>query len=125
MADWKKGYQYNVAPLIVRNMIILGPATNEAGANCWVSAYDIKTGKEVWRFYTAPMSAARSRGQNLGRRFLEAWRQSRLEQRQLRSGNQSDLLGNGESESRLERRCARPGRQSVLGIGGRAGCRHR
>ena len=57
MTNWKKGYQYNVAPLIVRNMIILGPATNEAGANCWVNAYDIKTGKELWRFYTAPMSA--------------------------------------------------------------------
>ena len=36
MAEWQKGYQYNVAPLIVRNMIILGPATNEAGSNCWV-----------------------------------------------------------------------------------------
>src|ERR1700681_1581318 len=38
MADFKKGYQFNVAPLIVRNMVILGPATNEAGANCWVVA---------------------------------------------------------------------------------------
>jgi alcohol dehydrogenase (cytochrome c) len=57
MADWKQGYQFNVAPLIVRNMIILGPATNEAGSNCWVAAYDVKTGKEIWRHYTAPMSA--------------------------------------------------------------------
>jgi len=57
LADFKKGYQYNVAPLIVRNMVILGPATNEAGANCWVAAYDIKTGKELWRFDTAPASA--------------------------------------------------------------------
>jgi alcohol dehydrogenase (cytochrome c) len=57
MAEWQKGYQYNVAPLIVRNMVILGPATNEAGANCWVSAYDAKTGKELWRFWTAPTSA--------------------------------------------------------------------
>ena len=38
-------------------MVILGPATNEAGANCWVTAYDVKTGKELWRFYTAPTSA--------------------------------------------------------------------
>jgi alcohol dehydrogenase (cytochrome c) len=57
MADWKEGYQFNVAPLIVRNMIILGPATNEAGSNCWVAAYDVKTGKELWRHYTSPMSA--------------------------------------------------------------------
>jgi alcohol dehydrogenase (cytochrome c) len=57
MAEWQKGYQYNVAPLVVRDMVILGPATNEAGANCWVSAYDVKTGKELWRFWTAPTSA--------------------------------------------------------------------
>jgi len=57
MVDWRKGYQYNVAPLIVRDMIILGPATNEAGANCWVNAYDVKTGKELWRFNTNPVSA--------------------------------------------------------------------
>ena len=57
MAQWQNGLQFNVAPLIVRDMVILGPATNEAGANCWVAAYDVKTGKELWRFYTAPMSA--------------------------------------------------------------------
>ena len=39
------------------NMVILGPATNEAGANCWVAAYDVKTGTEIWRFDTAPISA--------------------------------------------------------------------
>jgi alcohol dehydrogenase (cytochrome c) len=57
LADYKKGYQYNVAPLVVRDMVILGPATNEAGANCWVAAYDIKTGRELWRFDTSPNSA--------------------------------------------------------------------
>jgi alcohol dehydrogenase (cytochrome c) len=57
MTDWKKGYQYNVAPLVVKNMVILGPATNEAGANCWVNAYDVNTGKELWRTYLAPQSA--------------------------------------------------------------------
>jgi alcohol dehydrogenase (cytochrome c) len=57
LVDYKKGYQYNVPPLVVRNMVILGPATNEMGANCWVAAYDIKTGEELWRFDTAPNSA--------------------------------------------------------------------
>ena len=46
-----------MAPLVVKNMVILGPATNEMGANCWVAAYDIQTGKEIWRFYTSPNSA--------------------------------------------------------------------
>ena len=29
-------------PLVVKNMVILGPATNEMGANCWVGAFDIE-----------------------------------------------------------------------------------
>jgi alcohol dehydrogenase (cytochrome c) len=57
LADYKKGYQYNVPPLVVRDMVILGPATNEMGSNCWVSAYDIKDGKALWRFDTVPNSA--------------------------------------------------------------------
>ncbi len=55
--DWHQGYQFNTAPLVVKDKIILGPATNEEGANCWVAAFDARTGKEVWRFYTAPTSA--------------------------------------------------------------------
>jgi alcohol dehydrogenase (cytochrome c) len=54
VAVWQKGYQLNVAPLVVKNKVILGPATNEEGANCWVSAYDVETGEEVWRFDTVP-----------------------------------------------------------------------
>ena len=52
--DWKKGLQLNVAPLVVRDKVILGPATNEFGTNCWVAAYDLRTGDEVWRFKTVP-----------------------------------------------------------------------
>jgi alcohol dehydrogenase (cytochrome c) len=57
LVDWHKGYQLNVAPLVVKDKIILGPATNEEGANCWVGAYDVHTGEELWRFDTAPRSA--------------------------------------------------------------------
>ena len=56
LVDWHKGYQLNVAPLIIKNMVVLGAADNERGANCWVGAYDVKTGKELWRFWTAPNS---------------------------------------------------------------------
>ncbi len=57
LVDWHKGLRLNLAPLIVRNMVILGPADEEAGANCWVAAYDVKTGKELWRFWTVPNKA--------------------------------------------------------------------
>jgi alcohol dehydrogenase (cytochrome c) len=50
--DWKKGLQLNVAPLVVKDKVILGPATNEFGTNCWVAAYDVRTGAEAWRFKT-------------------------------------------------------------------------
>jgi alcohol dehydrogenase (cytochrome c) len=63
LADYKKGYQYNVPPLVVRDKVILGPATNEMGANCWLSAYSITDGKELWRFETAPTSANSPEGE--------------------------------------------------------------
>jgi alcohol dehydrogenase (cytochrome c) len=63
LADYKKGYQYNVPPLVVRDKVILGPATNEMGANCWLSAYSITDGKELWRFDTAPTSANSPEGE--------------------------------------------------------------
>jgi alcohol dehydrogenase (cytochrome c) len=52
LIDWKKGLQLNVAPLVVKDKVILGPATNEFGVNCWIAAYDVQTGNEVWRFKT-------------------------------------------------------------------------
>jgi alcohol dehydrogenase (cytochrome c) len=52
--DWKQGLQLNVAPLVVKDKVILGPATNEFGTNCWIAAFDVRTGSEVWRFKTVP-----------------------------------------------------------------------
>ena len=54
VGDVITGLQFNVAPLVVKDKVILGPATNEYGTNCWVAAYDVKTGEEVWRFNTVP-----------------------------------------------------------------------
>ena len=52
--NYKDGLQFNVAPLVVKDKVILGPATNEYGVNCWVAAFDARTGNEVWRFKTVP-----------------------------------------------------------------------
>ena len=54
LVDWKKGQQFNVAPLVIKDNVILGPATNEYGVNCWLAAYDVRTGIERWRFKTVP-----------------------------------------------------------------------
>ncbi len=56
LVDWHQGYQFNVAPLIIKNMVVLGTADNERGANCWIAAFDVKTGNELWRFQTTPNS---------------------------------------------------------------------
>ncbi len=56
-ADWRKGYQLDVPPLVVKNVVIVGPATDDMGANCFLAAFDIHTGKEIWKTYTSPNSA--------------------------------------------------------------------
>ncbi len=54
--DWKKGLNFTMAPLIVKDKILLGSATSEYGTNCWVAAFDVRDGKELWRTYTIPNS---------------------------------------------------------------------
>ena len=55
-----------------------------------------------------------ARSEDLDRRLVEARRQSDLERRQLRSGNEPDVLGNRQSEPGLERRHSHAGRQPVF-----------
>jgi alcohol dehydrogenase (cytochrome c) len=42
------------APLIVKDKVILGMAGGDGPIRSYVAAFDAKTGKEVWRFYTIP-----------------------------------------------------------------------
>ena len=48
------GYALTVAPLVVKDKVIVGPAGGEFGIRGYVLALDPKTGKELWRFYTIP-----------------------------------------------------------------------
>jgi alcohol dehydrogenase (cytochrome c) len=52
------GYSVTVAPLIVKDKVIAGPAGGEYGINGFVAAYDAATGKEAWRFNTVPSSSS-------------------------------------------------------------------
>ena len=52
IADHKKGYTGTVAPIVVNNRVIVGTAGAEFGIRGFVDAYDVETGKRVWRFYT-------------------------------------------------------------------------
>ncbi len=48
------GYSITVAPLVVKDKLILGPAGGEYGIRGYILALDPNTGKELWRFYTVP-----------------------------------------------------------------------
>jgi alcohol dehydrogenase (cytochrome c) len=52
--DYKQGYSFTVAPLAVKNLIIISPAGGEYGIRGFVDAYDADTGARKWRFYTVP-----------------------------------------------------------------------
>jgi alcohol dehydrogenase (cytochrome c) len=52
--DYKKGFSATVAPLVVKNMVLIGIAGAEFGVRAFIDAYDAETGKRLWRFYTVP-----------------------------------------------------------------------
>lgn len=48
------GYSLTHAPLVVKNMVIVGPAGGEYGIRGFLAAFEAKSGKELWRFNTVP-----------------------------------------------------------------------
>ena len=54
VADPAKGYAMTLAPLVVKDTVIVGVAGGEYGVRGYIAAYAAATGDEVWRFYTIP-----------------------------------------------------------------------
>jgi alcohol dehydrogenase (cytochrome c) len=54
LEDYTKGYASTIAPLVVKDKVIVGVAGGEYGIRGFIDAYDAKTGKQAWRFYTIP-----------------------------------------------------------------------
>jgi alcohol dehydrogenase (cytochrome c) len=54
VASAEAGYAITHAPLVIKDKVIVGTAGGEYGIRGFIAAYDVKTGKEVWRFYTIP-----------------------------------------------------------------------
>jgi alcohol dehydrogenase (cytochrome c) len=53
-ADPKQGYAFTHAPLVIKDKVIAGTAGGENGVRGFLAAWDVNTGKEVWRFNTVP-----------------------------------------------------------------------
>jgi quinohemoprotein ethanol dehydrogenase len=52
--DQSRPYTITGAPRVVKGKVIIGNGGAELGVRGYVTAYDAKTGDQVWRFYTAP-----------------------------------------------------------------------
>lgn len=54
VGDPASGYAVTHAPLVVKDKVIVGVAGGEYGIRGYIAAYNVKTGDEMWRFYTIP-----------------------------------------------------------------------
>jgi alcohol dehydrogenase (cytochrome c) len=54
VAKAESGYAITHAPLVVKDKVIVGVAGGEFGIRGFIAAYDLRSGREVWRFYTIP-----------------------------------------------------------------------
>src|SRR5687767_4798789 len=54
VADGSKGYSVTMAPLVVKDKVIVGVSGSEFPTRGFIDAYNAKTGNREWRFYTVP-----------------------------------------------------------------------
>jgi alcohol dehydrogenase (cytochrome c) len=54
VAESKAGYSVTHAPLVVKDKVIVGVGGGEYGIRGFVAAFDARSGREAWRFYTIP-----------------------------------------------------------------------
>lgn len=54
VADNASGYYMSLAPLVADGKVMIGTSGGELGIRGYVAAYDIDTGKELWKTYTVP-----------------------------------------------------------------------
>jgi alcohol dehydrogenase (cytochrome c) len=54
VAEAGAGYSLTLAPLIVKDKVIIGVGGGEYGIRGFVAAFDARSGREAWRFYTIP-----------------------------------------------------------------------
>jgi quinohemoprotein ethanol dehydrogenase len=61
------------APRAFNDKVIIGNGGADFGARGYVTAYDAASGRQIWRFYTAPGSAEENRGDPAMERAAATW----------------------------------------------------
>jgi quinohemoprotein ethanol dehydrogenase len=61
------------APRVFNGKVIIGQGGADSGSRGYVSAYDQKTGRQVWRFYTVPASPDENRGDSAMEAAAKTW----------------------------------------------------
>ena len=54
VGDIDAAYSMTLAPLVVKDKVIVGVGGGEYGIRGYIAAYDVESGAEAWRFYTIP-----------------------------------------------------------------------
>ena len=54
VADMDLAYAFTLAPLAIKDKVIVGTSGGDLGIRGFIVAYDAATGEEAWRFYTIP-----------------------------------------------------------------------
>jgi alcohol dehydrogenase (cytochrome c) len=54
VADARQNFSITMSPNVFKDKVIIGTAGGDMGIRGHISAFDAKTGREVWRFYTIP-----------------------------------------------------------------------
>jgi len=54
VGDPRLGYSITMAPLVVKDKVLVGTGGGEYGIRGFVAAYDVRTGKEAWKLHTIP-----------------------------------------------------------------------
>jgi alcohol dehydrogenase (cytochrome c) len=54
VAEAQNAYGMTLAPLVLKDKVVVGVAGAEFGIRGYIDAYEVATGKRAWRFYTIP-----------------------------------------------------------------------
>jgi alcohol dehydrogenase (cytochrome c) len=59
LADYRIGYAATLAPLVVKDKVIVGISGGDYPTRGFIDAYEPRTGTRMWRFYTVPAPGER------------------------------------------------------------------